>query len=163
MRKFRQLHLWIGLLTSVFILMEAVTGLLLSEPWMMGQTSRSEIRMPAQTQQAAGTATPDRQDPASGSSASSAPAQEGKGNNQGAASSSASGQQGRAMNGSGQQGTSFVGLIHGLHEGRIGSTDVKWLADVTAIGLIVLTITGISLSVQTLRAQSRSRRKRAAA
>jgi hypothetical protein len=60
----------------------------------------------------------------------------------------------------GQQGSSFVGFIHGLHEGRIGSTNVKWLADVAAVGLMILTLTGISLSIQTLRAQNRSRKRR---
>ncbi|MCS7461580.1 PepSY-associated TM helix domain-containing protein [Paenibacillus doosanensis] len=78
------------------------------------------------------------------------------------AASSGGGQQGKPAGGFGQQGNSFVGFIHGLHEGRVGSVNVKWLADVTAVGLIILTVTGISLSLQTLRAQRRSRNKRAA-
>jgi hypothetical protein len=36
MKKIRNLHLWIGLFTSLFILIEAVTGLLMVEPWLMG-------------------------------------------------------------------------------------------------------------------------------
>ncbi|STO36655.1 Uncharacterised protein [[Flavobacterium] thermophilum] len=36
MRKMRNLHLWIGLISSIFLLVEAVTGLLLSEPWLIG-------------------------------------------------------------------------------------------------------------------------------
>jgi len=36
MRICRQLHLWIGLFTSFLILIEAVTGLLLTEPWLIG-------------------------------------------------------------------------------------------------------------------------------
>jgi hypothetical protein len=36
MKKIRNLHLWIGLFTSLFILVEAVTGLLMVEPWLMG-------------------------------------------------------------------------------------------------------------------------------
>ncbi|CAG7638954.1 PepSY domain-containing protein [Paenibacillus allorhizosphaerae] len=99
MRKFRQLHLWIGLLTSILILVESVTGLLLSEPWLMGQTSKSEMRMPVQ---AAGTAAPYRQD-----AASTAPAAEvGNGNNQGT-NNGTNGQQGKPARGSGQQGSSF--------------------------------------------------------
>ncbi|UUZ85896.1 hypothetical protein LJK88_22030 [Paenibacillus sp. P26] len=37
---------------------------------------------------------------------------------------------------------------------------MKWLADLTAIAMIILTSTGIALSIQTLRAQSMSRKKR---
>ncbi len=43
MRKMRNLHLWIGLISSIFLLVEAVTGLLLSEPWLIGQTERGEM------------------------------------------------------------------------------------------------------------------------
>jgi hypothetical protein len=131
--KFCQLHLWIGLLTSILILIEAVTGLLLSEPSLMGQSSRPDMKMVMQG---------------------------GAANNQSqGATEDGGGQTGNSISRP-QQGSSFVGFIHGLHEGRIGSTNVKWLADVAAIGLIILTLTGISLSIQTLRAQSRSRKRR---
>jgi hypothetical protein len=71
-----------------------------------------------------------------------------------------------AFNGAGGPGpgqgeaNSVAGIIKGLHEGKIGNTNVKWLIDLTAIGMIFLTITGIILSIKTLRAQSISKKKR---
>jgi uncharacterized iron-regulated membrane protein len=44
MKRIRQAHLWIGLITSIFLLMEAVTGLLLAEPWLIGQQERGVYR-----------------------------------------------------------------------------------------------------------------------
>ncbi|OOE06388.1 hypothetical protein BO219_00970 [Anoxybacillus kestanbolensis] len=41
MKKTRNLHLWIGLICSVFLLLEAVTGLLLTERWLMGMGGHS--------------------------------------------------------------------------------------------------------------------------
>lgn len=38
-RKFRQAHLWIGLISSILLFIEAGTGLLLMEPWMLGGSS----------------------------------------------------------------------------------------------------------------------------
>ena len=40
MRKVRRAHLWIGLIASVFIFIEALTGLLMTEPWLIGQSER---------------------------------------------------------------------------------------------------------------------------
>ncbi|UJF32536.1 PepSY-associated TM helix domain-containing protein [Paenibacillus hexagrammi] len=141
MRKFRQLHLWIGLITSLFILVEAITGLLLSETWLMGQTSsQKEMRMPAQS-------TNPSASPTAGSTGNSTDAN---------ANTAVS----RKPEGFGQQGSSLAGWVHQLHEGRVGSTNLKWLVDITAIALIILTLTGIALSIQTLRAQSRSRKRR---
>ncbi len=149
MKKYRQLHLWIGLLCSVLILVESVTGLLLSEPWLMGGEERTEKRVPFQVTSmngASGSAVPD------GSSLSTAsPAER----------SQEEGFQFQKEKGGAPQGmNSLMGIIHGLHEGRIGSTNVKWLADLAAIAMIILTVTGIALSVQTLRAQSIRRKKR---
>src|SRR3954463_7086002 len=44
MKKTRQAHLWIGLICSIFILMESITGLLMNEPWLIGQSSQTEQR-----------------------------------------------------------------------------------------------------------------------
>src|SRR4051812_4280912 len=38
MKNTRKAHLWIGLICSIFILIESVTGLLMNEPWLIGQT-----------------------------------------------------------------------------------------------------------------------------
>lgn len=43
-KRIRQAHLWIGLITSIFLLVEAVTGLLLAEPWLIGEQERGEHR-----------------------------------------------------------------------------------------------------------------------
>jgi uncharacterized iron-regulated membrane protein len=39
MKKLRRAHLWIGLIASIFIFMEALTGLLMNEPWLIGQST----------------------------------------------------------------------------------------------------------------------------
>ncbi|WP_426449896.1 PepSY-associated TM helix domain-containing protein [Paenibacillus sp. S-38] len=142
MRKYRQLHLWIGLICSVFILMESVTGLFLAEPWMIGGETRTGGR------------------PAAAPAAVSAAA---AGNTGTAAAEGTGGGQSTppAFQRGGEQGySSLMGIMHQLHEGRVGSTNLRWLVDVTAVAMIILTVTGIALSIQTLRAQSRSRKRR---
>lgn len=39
MKKTRRAHLWIGLIASVFIFIDALSGLILNEPWLIGQSS----------------------------------------------------------------------------------------------------------------------------
>ena len=34
----RKIHLWVGLILAIFLLVEAITGLILSEPWLVGQS-----------------------------------------------------------------------------------------------------------------------------
>lgn len=142
MKRTRQLHLWIGLICSVFILIQSITGLLLSEKWLTG-SGGAEMRPPGAMSQFSNSMTP-----------STAGDQETSGAMQGNR---------PAFNGSGpgQEGAnSLTGFIKGLHEGKIGSTNVKWLVDLAAISMIFLTITGIILSIKTLRAQGKQRRKR---
>ncbi|WP_216627915.1 PepSY-associated TM helix domain-containing protein [Paenibacillus germinis] len=144
MKRTRQLHLWIGLICSVFILIQSITGLLLSEKWLTGSTE-TEMRPPGAMSQASNSMTP------------SAAGDQG----------TAGAMQGNrpALNGPGpgQDGAnSLTGFIKGLHEGKIGNTNVKWLVDIAAISMIFLTITGIILSIKTLRAQDISRKKRRA-
>jgi hypothetical protein len=147
MKKFRTLHLWIGLICSVFILIQAVTGLLLSEPLLIGIQSPEErpMQMP---QQNSGASLSGPGDNGAGQSASG---DTGGGMRQGPARG--------AFPEDGKTGSNLQAFIKGLHEGRIGGTDLKIVVDITAIGLIILTGTGIVLSVQTLRAQSIRRRK----
>lgn len=53
----------------------------------------------------------------------------------------------------------MIGIIRGLHEGRIGTTNIKWLIDLVAIALMALTGTGIYLSIKVLSAE-RKRKNR---
>lgn len=126
MRKSRQLHLWIGLLTSVIILIEAITGLLLNEPWLMGvdktaHRPRMEVEQPAVAELAETGETLTKERVA-----------------------------GHYQGGS---NNSMIGFVKNLHAGRIGNTDVSILLDIMAIGLIILTITGITLSLRVLKTQ----------
>lgn len=128
MKKTRQLHLWIGLLTSFFILIEAVTGLLMLEPWLMGSNKPSQEQAVFEK-------------PTTGEVADKA----GVGRDGVEA--------GGNFNPAGQ-GNSLMAFVKNLHTGRIGSTDISFLLDIIATGLIILTITGIILSIRALKAQS---------
>lgn len=87
LKTMRNIHLWIGLILAIFICIEAFTGLLQAEPWLMGL---DEDHL-----------------------------------------------QGHFTN--------------RLHEGKLGHLNIKWLIDMTAAGLIILTITGVYLSVPLLK------------
>jgi hypothetical protein len=54
---------------------------------------------------------------------------------------------------------SLMSTIKGLHAGRIGNTDVKWLIDLVALAMMFLTGTGVYLSIKILSAD-RNRKKR---
>ncbi|MBI0576988.1 PepSY domain-containing protein [Neobacillus cucumis] len=156
MKKTRRAHLWIGLIASIFIFMESLTGLLMNEPWLIGQTQGEGIRGNFQPGEF-------NQQFSQGS------------NSQG--SGQASGQPGMNNNGQFQGRRGFggnrnfnpgmfkgesqgmMGIIRGLHEGRIGTTNIKWLIDLVAIALMALTGTGIYLSIKVLSAE-RKRKNR---
>jgi hypothetical protein len=145
MRKTRQLHLWIGLICSVFILIEAVTGLFLLEPQLLGG-SGGQGGPPLQMQQQQTTnAGAVRSDTNAASPAARTDA----------GSFSRNSNMGPGREG----GAGASNFIRNLHEGRIGSTDIGWVMDIAAIGMIILTITGIVMSTKTLAAQSVRRRK----
>ncbi|WP_268877758.1 PepSY-associated TM helix domain-containing protein [Priestia abyssalis] len=59
------------------------------------------------------------------------------------------------------EGNSLTRIIQGLHKGRLGTMDIKWVIDVAAISMIFLTSSGIYLSVKLLAVQRKSRKKRA--
>lgn len=147
MRKTRQLHLWIGLICSVFIFIEAVTGLLLLEPQLIGGGGGGGVRggppMMQQQQQQQGDANASAPGPRA--NAGGFPPNGFRGPGRGDA--------------AGANGAGAIGFIRNLHQGRIGSTDIKWVMDIAAIGMMILTITGIVLSTKTLAAQ-RVRRKK---
>ncbi|EZP78417.1 hypothetical protein H839_01076 [Parageobacillus genomosp. 1] len=129
MKRMRQAHLWIGLITSIFLLMEAVTGLLLAEPWLIGQQERGAHREFLSPNSLA----PEHFD---------------------------NFQEGRQMREAVGQALSLAGIIRGLHEGRLGSFNVKWAIDIAAVAIILLTLSGIYLSLRLLVAQRHRKRKR---
>ncbi|WP_041267824.1 PepSY-associated TM helix domain-containing protein [Geobacillus genomosp. 3] len=131
MKKMRNLHLWIGLISSIFLLAEAVTGLLLAEPWLIGQAERGEMHRAIQEGSAFGAGQ------ASGAGSSAVP-----------------------MAPRAEGGSSLMMFIRQLHEGRIGSLDIRWAVDLAALAMIILTATGIYLSIRTLAAGRRRKQKR---
>lgn len=140
MKKFRQLHLWIGLFASILILIEAVTGLLMVEPWLIGANKPA----PEQRVQQGG--------PVDGG----ATVREG---GEYARPAGPKALQDLDPGTAGRQ-NSLIGLIKGLHAGRIGNMNLHLFLDLVAVALIILTTTGIVLSINTLKAQSAARKKK---
>ncbi|MGA9173632.1 MAG: PepSY-associated TM helix domain-containing protein [Thermoactinomyces sp.] len=72
-------------------------------------------------------------------------------------------QPGNEFGGGGPQGerqqNTFMEIIRGLHEGHIGGLDLHNFIDITAVSLIILTITGIILSIKVLKAQAKRNRR----
>lgn len=163
MRKVRRAHLWIGLIASVFIFMEAVTGLLLTEPWLIGQSERGpfdgglgiEARgnfQPGQFNQGQNAQWPLNTDPGQTNGTQRQSQSSIVGNRQGRFS-------GYTNFKRDQNQGSFMNVIRGLHEGRIGNTNIKWLIDLVAIAMMFLTGTGIYLSINILRAEKKRKNR----
>lgn len=122
-KKCRQLHLWIGLFTSLLILIEAITGLIMAEPWLIGAN-----HPPAE--QNAYSEKVNMNDSYRGTSPGEGQA---------------------PQDGNFSNNNNLMGVIRNLHQGRINNTDVSVLLDMAAIGLILLSITGIILTVKSLK------------
>ncbi|MDR4945383.1 PepSY-associated TM helix domain-containing protein [Neobacillus cucumis] len=169
MKKTRQAHLWIGLICSIFILMESITGLLMNEPWLIGQSQTEGGNMKqGMMMQQQGTTTNSTQTTDQTNQAGTTPQANGTTTNQttGNTQASTNGQApafgGRGgFSGEGSQSGSFMSIIKGLHEGRIGTTDIGWLIDLTAIAMIFLTGSGIYLSAKVLAADRKRKRLKA--
>ena len=171
MKKTRKAHLWIGLICSIFILIESVTGLLMNEPWLIGQTQMEGNRgnfQPGQfnrgaMQQGTPTDSGQTQGTAQGQSQAQAPNGANSNGQPGLSGQNAAANQFPGRPGAGGEGgsTSITGIIRGLHEGKIGTTNVKWLVDLVAIALIFLTGTGIYLSIKVLKADKKRRKRNA--
>ncbi len=128
MKKIRDLHLWIGLFTSLLILIEAITGLLMLEPWLMGiDNTVSEQR--------------------------------GMHRNQSMDQSIAENIDGENFKPS-SHGNGILSVVRSIHAGRIGNTDLSLLLDIVAIVLIILTITGMIMSIKILKARRSTRRSK---
>jgi hypothetical protein len=171
MRKLRRAHLWIGLIASIFIFIEAFTGLIMNEPWLIGQSTVQDGRgnfQPGQMNQ-----WQNRQGAAGSSGQANGQFQGPNGNNQNGQTQGQSGfngnrqfqgRQGFGANGNftpglgGRGSQGILGTIRSLHQGRIGNTDVKWLLDLAALAMMFLTGTGIYLSFKVLGAE-RKRKK----
>ncbi|PLS05554.1 PepSY-associated TM helix domain-containing protein [Neobacillus cucumis] len=184
MKQTRKAHLWIGLICSIFILMESITGLLMNEPWLIGQ-SQTEQRgnfqqgmMPGQ-QQGTNTSSNQTTNQTQGSNqlangqtkAQTGSSTQSSGNTNGQTGSNTQsnsngqlqgpgGQNGMNFGEKGAQSGSLMGIIKGLHEGRIGTTNIKWLIDLTAIAMIFLTGSGIYLSSKVLVLAAERKRKK---
>lgn len=129
MKKLRRLHLWIGLFCSVVILLEAVTGLLMLNPGLLGVSKAADRPLAQQWV-----------------------AQEGGQNASGENGAVARQRQGFPPAG---QGFSALRVIKELHTGRIGGADLSWLLSAGAVAVIILTITGIVLTINVLKVAPR--------
>ncbi len=124
----RKIHMWLGLIVSVFLLIEAITGLLLAEPWLIGvnKAQSQNINLGA-----------DRQNKTP----------------------IANFNDGKAVDIPKQapNHVTSLGFVKKLHQGIVGDQNFKWLADITAISIMILSFTGIYLSIPILRAKSKKR------
>ncbi len=130
-RTTRTWHLWIGLIMSAFLLIDAGTGLILSEPWIIGyKKGKPAAAAPAPAaavdKAPAGTAGGELRPPAPAA-------------------------------GPTDKAAKLYRFFKGLHQGRVGSVNLKWLADLIAVAVILLTLTGIWMAVIRLWARSRGR------
>lgn len=165
MKKTRKAHLWIGLICSIFILMESITGLVMNEPWLIGQ---SQIDGRGDFQQA-------RVNQGGTSSVSSQVSGQNQGqNNSQSLTKSQNQDNNQTMNQAGNSSTglprgpggdggssgSFMSIIKGLHEGRMGTMNIKWITDLAALALIFLTSTGIYLSIKVLNADKKRKKRK---
>lgn len=165
-RKTRNLHLWIGLITSIFILVEAVTGLMLSHPSLTGTSERapivekrSQFTPPTNSSDTSSNTSSETQN--AGASVSQTPV---------ASDSQSPAIQGERPSGNNAQNvdaarkpdarSGLTGIIKGLHAGRLGNMNVQWAIDLSAISMIVLTVTGIYLSIKILWADQKAKRKK---
>lgn len=163
MKKTRRAHLWIGLIASILILMESITGLLMNEPWLIGQSqvegTRGDFQPGQFNQGAAPQGTTSGSSQAAGQTGGQAQA---SGQTQMNGQTNANGQfpGPGGPGGTGSSQGSFMSTIKGLHEGRIGNTNVKWLIDLAAIAMIFLTGSGIYLSMKVLGTDKKRKKRK---
>ncbi|SMC79101.1 PepSY-associated TM helix domain-containing protein [Sporomusa malonica] len=120
------MHMWIGLILAIVLLIEAVTGLILAEPWIVGQQGKPQMPQASpQSNIEQGTAPTTR-----GVEPPFKPA---------------------------SNEFNAFGFAKGLHQGKVGGFELKWIVDFSAIGLIILTVTGVYLSIPILKVR-RNRR-----
>lgn len=120
MQIMRKIHLWLGLLFSIVLLVEGITGVMVAEPGWFGQQAY-EHRSEGQSKLHG--VTP----PVPG-------AGEVKRNPREAAGDS-----------------TIIGTAKALHEGKVGTLNLRWLIALSGIVLVVLTVTGLYLAIPYFR------------
>ncbi|MDQ0199124.1 PepSY-associated TM helix domain-containing protein [Neobacillus ginsengisoli] len=177
MKKMRRAHLWIGLIASILILMESITGLLMNEPWLIGQSQvegrgnfqSGQMNQAPATQSGTTTGSSQTTGQAQGQTSGQPPANgqtRSNGQTQSQMGSNSDGQLqgpggfGGGPGGDGTSSRSFMSIIKGLHQGRIGTTNIKWLVDLAALAMISLTGSGIFLSLKVLGADKKRKKRK---
>lgn len=125
-RTMRKVHLWVGLALAVFVLIEAVTGLILLAP----EAEHGQRQAPTEktVSYLAQEKLPSAEDPGR------------KGTERPAA-------------GTRPEPSGVYGLAKSLHQGKIGNVNLTWLVALSGTGIVILTVTGTYLAVCTLRAR----------
>jgi hypothetical protein len=54
---------------------------------------------------------------------------------------------------------SFASIVRGLHVGKLGDVNLRWMLDIASISILILTGNGIYLSVKILRSQAKAKQK----
>lgn len=137
-RTIKKAHMWLGLILAIFILLEAVTGLIMVEPWVIGESAQVH---------ADGGSHPYIAEIGSGATGGTEPSSV---ESESSASSSVENKMERRPD-TDREGFSAAGLVRMLHQGRIGGLDLGFILDILAVGLVILTVTGIYLAIPLLR------------
>jgi hypothetical protein len=171
LRRLRKMHLWVGLITSIIILFESVTGLILEEPqWFGGQAEMSLN----QTNFNGGNIPSFNQGNSNSSQSSSngtSTTQSTNGNVQSNGNNQTQNGFGGRMNRGQFNGNpnlrgarggfrSLNNFVQQLHRGNINGVDVHWLMDLAALAMIFLSLSGIYMSIRILSAGRKRHSKR---
>lgn len=104
----------------VFLFIEALTGLILAEPWLVGQESKQLHS---------------------------------RGFQQNLEQGEAPGLRGSAKQSASESQSGFNAYVFAkeLHRGKVGNVELNWLLDFLSISLMILTLTGVYISIPILR------------
>lgn len=121
MQIMRKLHLWLGLLFSLVLLVEGITGVMVAEPGWFGQPAYEKHRLEGQVKLHSVSPTI----PGVGDVKRNPPEAAGD--------------------------STIIGTAKALHEGKVGTLNLRWLIALSGIGLVILTVTGLYLAIPYLR------------
>ncbi|GMB08778.1 PepSY-associated TM helix domain-containing protein [Thermolongibacillus altinsuensis] len=167
MKKTRNLHLWIGLICSVFLLLEATTGLLLTERWLMGMKGHSHGAHGEGDHAHHHHGTLSMIDAVKKANKSGAFSMDEVGvvMNHGMYMVRLNDDKGTlvtiAPDGTvvSKEANAFSSFVRSVHVGSLGIWN-RIMIDAVAISIIILTGTGIYLSAKILRAQAKAKQRR---